>query len=134
MAASEPRVIRDLPVMGDQRVDVTLTHHCIGRFHERFRPALDQVRAREELEALIEHGQLAEQPPEWMAQTMRQEADAYLIVGNDLVLPLAASGPRGEHLIAKTCIPRGGISEAARRRRNERARRRRAARRARRRR
>jgi hypothetical protein len=119
--------------MSENRVDVTLTHHCVGRFHERFRPALDQVRARQELKQLIEHGELAAEPPDWMARTMRQETDAYLIVGNDLVLPLVAAGPVGEKLIAKTCIPRGGISEQARQRRNERDRRRRAARRARRR-
>lgn len=113
--------------------EVTLTHHCVGRFHERFRPALDQIRARAELEALIEHGRIADEPPEWMARTMRQEADAYLVVGEDLVLPLVAAGPLGERLIAKTCIPRGGISEAARRRRNDRGRRRRAAKRGRRR-
>ena len=117
----------------DTNLEVTLTHHCVGRFHERFRPALDQIRARAELEALIEHGRISEDPPEWMARTMRQGADAYLVVGEDLVLPLVAAGPLGEWLIAKTCIPRGGISEAARRRRNERGRKRRAARRARRR-
>ena len=109
-----------------------LSPHCVGRFHERFRPALDIVRARDELEMLIQQGELAESPPEWMAQTMRQEADAYLIVGNDLVLPLVSMGPAGERLLAKTCIPRGGISEKARRRRNERRRRARASRRARR--
>jgi len=83
---------------------------------------------------LIEHGATRAEPPEWMARTMRQEADAYLIIGQDLVLALVTAGPLGETLIAKTCIPRGGISEAARRRRNERGRRRRAARHARRRR
>jgi hypothetical protein len=109
-------------------MEIAITHHCVGRFHERFRPALDRIRARQELEALIQHGQIAGEPPEWMARTMRQEADAYLIVGEDLVLPLASTGPLGEKLVAKTCIARGGISAPARRRRNERARRRRAAR------
>jgi hypothetical protein len=120
--------------MGSYRLDLDLTHHCVDRFHERFRPALDHTRARAELERLIEHGEVTDEPPEWMAQTMRQEADAYLVIGNDLVLPLAADGPLGEHLIAKTCIPRGGISNAARLRRNARARQRRRSRWARRRR
>jgi hypothetical protein len=124
---------RDSICMGSS-VDLSLTRHCVERFHERFRPALDHVRARAELELLIEHGELSEQPPEWMARTMRQEADAYLIVGNDLVIPLVQGGPLGEELVAKTCIPRGGISDPARRRRNERARHRRARRHARRRR
>ena len=111
--------------MDKKKSRVALTNHCVCRFHERFRPALDQIRARAELEMLIEHGEVAEEPPEWMARKMRQEADAYLIVGNDLVLPLAAAGPLGE-LVAKTCLDRGGISERARTRRNERGRARRA--------
>ena len=119
--------------MGENRVEVTLTHHCVGRFHERFRPALDQIRAREELEMLIDHGHITADPPGWMVERMRQGADAYLIVGNDLVLPLVVIDPFGERMMAKTCISRGGISDVARRRRNERGRRRRAARRARRR-
>ena len=111
-----------------------LSPHAVERFHERFRPALDEIRARQDLQRLIEHGEIADEPPDWMASRMQQEADAYLIVGNDLVLPLAAAGPLGERLIAKTCIPRGGISPTARHRRNERGKRRRAARKGRRRR
>ena len=49
---------------------VTLPPHCVGRFHERFRPALDQIMARRELEMLL-------------------EADSYVIVGTDLVLSLS---------------------------------------------
>ena len=108
---------------------MTLSSHCVERFHERFRPALDQIRARRELEMLLALGEINDEPPEWLAQKMLQEADAYLIVGNDLVLPLAEIGQR---FVAKTCISRGGISEPARKRRNERGRRRRAARHARR--
>ena len=119
--------------MDQEPPGVTLSPHAVECFHERFRPALDHIRARQELQRLIEHGEIADEPPDWMARTMRQEADAYLVIGNDLVIPLVEAGPLGEHLIAKTCIPRGGISEPARRRRNERGRRRRAARRARRR-
>ena len=44
---------------------------------------------------------------------MLQESDAYLIVGNDLVLPLAEIGQR---FVAKTCLSRGGISDLARKR------------------
>ena len=113
---------------------VTLSPHCVERFHERFRPALDQIRARRELEMLLSHGEISDEPPEWLARKMLQEADAYLIVGTDLVLPLAEMGPLGEGFVAKTCLDRGGISEPARRARNERARRRRVVRNARRRR
>jgi hypothetical protein len=101
---------------------IALTHHCIERFHERFRPALDRVAARRELEALIAHGEIAGEPPDWMKRTMRQEAEAYLIVGEDLVLPLASVGLGDLPAIAKTCIGRGGISEKARANRNRRRR------------
>lgn len=117
--------------MNEEIPGVTLSPHCVERFHERFRPALDLIRARRELEMLLALGQISDEPPEWLAQKMLQESDAYLIVGDDLVLPLAELGQR---FVAKTCIPRGGISELARRHRNERGRRRRAARHARRRR
>ena len=71
-----------------------------------------------------QHGEISDEPPDWLAQKMLQEADAYLIVGNDLVLPLADVGSLGEEFVAKTCLDRGGISEPARKARNERARRR----------
>jgi hypothetical protein len=112
---------------------VMLSPHSVERFHERFRPALDEIRARQELEMLLVHGEISDEPPEWLAEKMLETADAYLIVGNDLVIPLASLGPLGERFVAKTCISRGGISEPARRRRNERARERRRRRRARRR-
>jgi hypothetical protein len=115
-------------------LDLIISPHCVERFHERFRPALDEIRARRELEMLLLHGEISGEPPEWLAEKMLQDADAYLIIGADLVMPLASRGPLGERFVAKTCISRGGISEPARRRRNERGRRRRAARRARRRR
>ena len=83
---------------------------------------------------LLALGEISDEPPAWLAQKMLQSADAYLIVGNDLVLPLAEFDSLGQRFVAKTCISRGGISEPARKRRNERGRRRRAARRARRRR
>lgn len=107
-------------------LNVRLSRHCVERFHERFRPALDVIGARHELERLLEHSEIAAEPPEWMARKMRQRSDAYLIVGDDLVLPLDTIGHSSEELIAKTCIDRGGISEHARRRRNERGRARRA--------
>ncbi|MSO42495.1 MAG: hypothetical protein EXQ70_11520 [Solirubrobacterales bacterium] len=78
-----------------------LTHHCVNPFHERSRPALDQLRARAELEALIEHGLITGEAPEWFARSAAQEPDAYLLIGEDVVLPLAANGPLGE-LVAVT--------------------------------
>ena len=94
---------------------VTLSPHCVERFHERFRPALDQIRARRELEMLLSHGEISDEPPEWLARKMLQEADAYLIVGTDLVLPLAEIGARASgswrrpaSIAAASPRPRGG--------------------------
>ena len=75
--------------MSEDNPGVMLSPHCVERFHERFRPALDQIRARRELEMLLALGEIRDEPPAWLAQKMLQSADAYLIVGNDLVLPLA---------------------------------------------
>ena len=49
---------------------VTPSPHCVERFHERFRPVLEQIMARRELEMLL-------------------EADSYVIVGTDLVVSLS---------------------------------------------
>ncbi len=115
--------------MKREHTRVQITHHCVSRFHERFRPALDTIGARRELEMLVGIGEIDAHPPAWMAAREREAAVAYLIVGEDLVVPLAF-GHGDYDWVAKTCIPRGGISQKARRRRNERGRARRAARRA----
>ena len=52
-----------------ERMKVRLSQHCVERFHERFRPAMDVIRARAELEMLIEHGEIAAEPPSgWPAR------------------------------------------------------------------
>ena len=68
---------------------INLTHHCVVRFLERSRPALDVLRAREELEILVGVGDVTDQPPNWFAAGTASDSDAYLIVGEDLVIPLA---------------------------------------------
>ena len=112
---------------------VLVTPHCERRFQERCRPTLELAAAARELRRLIaEHGVFVSDPPAWLARRQAQEADAYLLIGADLVLPLrrAASGPGP---VALTCLTRTGISEAAREFRNRRAQQTRARRRARRR-
>ena len=108
-------------------MEIEISHHCVDRFHERFRPALDLIKAREQLEMLVAlHAVHADEPPDWFAERMLEGADSYLIIGDDMVIPLARLGHRDELLLAKTCIGRGGVSDLARARRNARGRRRRA--------
>ena len=106
------------------RRGIDITHHCVERFHERSRPALELIRAREELEMLVGVGEVAEQPPAWFAAGAASEADAYLLIGEDLVIPLASRSD-GSGMVAKTCITRGVPSEATRARWNARKRKRR---------
>lgn len=120
--------------MKRQNRGIDLTHHCVLRFLERSRPALDVLRAREELEILVGVGDVTDQPPNWFAAGTASDSDAYLVVGEDLVIPLLTSPSKEDaQMVATTCIVRGMPSEATRarwnarkaRRRAERARRRR---------
>ena len=96
-------------------MEIEISHHCVDRFHERFRPALDLIKAREQLEMLVAlHAVHADEPPDWFAERMLERADSYLIIGDDMVIPLARLGHRDELLLAKTCIGRGGVSDLAR--------------------
>ncbi len=107
---------------------INLTHHCVVRFLERSRPALDVLRAREELEILVGVGDVTNQPPNWFAAGTASDSDAYLIVGEDLVIPLARPTKDDAPMVATTCIVRGMPSDATRARWNARKARRRAAR------
>ena len=102
---------------GNRGID--LTHHCVVRYHERSRPALELLRAREELEILIGVGDVVEEPPGWYAAGSATESDAYLLIGEDLVIPLKGRSD-GRGMIATTCVARGVPSEATRARWNAR--------------
>jgi hypothetical protein len=94
---------------------VELSSHALVRYRERVKPALAFEAASRELFALLAVGEHVCEAPSWLAAKQRTVAEAYLVIGDDLVLPLArtASG-----WIAKTCIARGGISSRARECRN----------------
>ena len=106
--------------------EIRLSNHCVDRFLERFRPALDWSSAKRELLRLLGCGSVRSDAPSWLADRALQEADCYLTVGEDLVLPLVHDG--GDW-IARTCLGRGGISAPARERRNRNRRHRRSRRR-----
>jgi len=109
-------------------VDVRLSRHCVDRFHARFRPAADAARAEAELRAMLPCADLVHEVPEWLEER-RRSADAYLVIGDDLAMPLVpVSG--GRAYVAVTCLSRGTISpgERARRKARRDARRRRSGR------
>lgn len=112
---------------------IDLTHHCVERYHQRSRPALELLAAREELEILVGVGEVAEAPPPWFAAGAATESDAYLLIGEDLVIPLRQDR-HGEGMVGTTCVARNVPSEATRARWNRRKARRRMKRAARRRR
>jgi hypothetical protein len=97
---------------------VELTAHCVERFRERFCPGLDLEAAEDRLANLLDHARFDVRPPTWLVQ-MPRPAAAYLVVGDDLALPLLERGSRSGVFVALTCLARGGITHAARARRKE---------------
>jgi hypothetical protein len=104
--------------------DLELSAHACDRYVERIRPALERESGARELARLIcEQGRLVADPPGWLAERQRAEpADAYVVVGDDLVLPVRISGGRFPVAVAVTCLDRSGVSELARAGRNRRRR------------
>src|SRR4051794_10957050 len=123
----EPRERRDsFPMslapasLSVEATEVHLSAHAIDRFHERVRPALERPAAAAELERLAEVGAIVRDEPDWLHASPDAGGEAYLLLCEDIVLPLTWSRFRGQW-VARTCIARGGNSEKARVRRNSRA-------------
>src|SRR5438067_2327865 len=60
---------------------------------------------------------MVEEPPTWLAARAQQEAERYVVIGEDIVAPLVASRERPGAWLVLTCITRGGVSDIARDRR-----------------
>lgn len=97
---------------------IELTEHCVEQYRERFCPALDIEVAEDRLERLLDHARLEPDPPHWVVPMPGPPAAAYLVVADDLALPLVERVSSPDVLFALTCLPRGGITHAARARRN----------------
>jgi hypothetical protein len=106
-----------------------LKTHAITRFKDRVRPGLGWSAAEREFERLLRMGTAVEQPPAWLIADATQGTPRYVLIGDDIVVPLVASVERPGDWVALTCIARGGLTEQARTRRNERRSQRTAARR-----
>jgi hypothetical protein len=97
------------------RIDFSV--HALERYRERVGTALDADTVRAHLLGLAGCAELAPDPPAWLAARAREEPHLYLLIGSDVVFPLIYDQHR-QAWIAKTCLARGGLSDAVRRRRN----------------
>jgi hypothetical protein len=113
-----------LTATGIELAELELSPHACDRYVERIRPTLEREAAPRELARLVwEQGRVLADPPAWLADRQRAEpADAYVLVGDELVLPVRVAGGRFPIAVAVTCLDRSGISERARQRRNHRRR------------
>jgi hypothetical protein len=104
---------------------VELTGHSIERFRERCRPALDFAAAKRELKRLVaSHAVVDAEPPEWFAGRARMSAEAFIVISEEIVLPVRTSSTR--YAFAVTCVTRTGLSDKSRAYRNGKAQRHRA--------
>jgi len=92
--------------------EVEITDHCVARYIERVKPDLEPQAARRELDQLKQVGKIATSAPAWAREA--EPAAYYLMVGEDIVLPLAGGLDRWW---ASTCLVFTGISDHARDRR-----------------
>lgn len=83
---------------------VALTTHALERYCERVRPlAVDQARA--ELAALLEQcGELLAGGPDWVDS---DSDEWFVVLGDDVALPLSPPRSRGGPWIAVSCLTRG---------------------------
>lgn len=98
---------------------VELSKHCVERWRDRVRPGLDVDSARRELVGVLgcAGGTVVDIAPDWSGLAAPDSRTSYLVVGDDLVLVLIELG---DHLLAKTCVPRGSIAPWERMRRRNR--------------
>lgn len=87
---------------------VFLADHAVDRWHERCRPGKDRAGAQRDLVQLVRAvGVVVEVRPSWLGVWRTSEpADAYLMVGADICLPLRKR-------TASTCITAGEPSPLA---------------------
>ena len=82
------------------------SRHAVFSYRERVKPGLSMRAARRDLLAVLEHAEKVDDPPEWARRRSDHEG-AYLMLA-DLCFPVARDGT------LKTCLVRGGLSDAAR--------------------
>lgn len=99
--------------IGQQRI--RFTQHALDRFVERVRPAISTRRAalREMRRLAVLSGHVTDAPPVWLPHS--RPADAWLLVGDDIALPLHVCRGR---LVATSTLVRGCLTAGEREHRN----------------
>jgi len=104
MSAAAPQS----PLGDAHQLEVELTNHCVTRFHERIRPCLLRRQAEEELLRLLEaSGEVAFDRPAWLGWQPDDPADAWVLLGPSVVIPLKLDGGV---FVALTVLSRGHTS------------------------
>src|SRR4051812_42957202 len=90
---------------------VEYSRHALERYAERVRPGLPLSSIESELRSVVTcGGRIVVVPPLWAPWDSK--SSAYLVVGDDVVLPLRSSSPVG--YVAVTCLTRNGFSRSVR--------------------
>ena len=95
---------------------INFAEHAVRRFIERLRPGIESEAAYSELCHLLASSRVVRQPPGWLATESAPPADRWLLIGDDLALPLRRN--RAGELLAVTTLARGSISPTRRSSRN----------------
>jgi hypothetical protein len=109
------RVMTDLNSGWTLRADATpvaFSAHAVERAQERMSPGLDAPAIRHALSGMLVGAKVTRNPPPWCE---RQRADAWLVIGEDIVCPLRW---RAGELRVTTMLSRGAMSPQARSHRN----------------
>jgi len=88
---------------------VSVSIHAAEQYRERLRPGLELDAALAELKRLQETGEISTIAPEWL--NTAKPAPHYLLLGNDVVLPVL---PQGDGWIATTCVTRRTVTPTRR--------------------
>lgn len=87
-----------------------LEDHAIERYVERVRPTLTFDQAKAELARLLPNAERRHEMPPWADSSRLADASRWLMLGDDIALPMNPSG------VVKTCLVRGsGPADCAQR-------------------
>ena len=113
---------RGRTLRGDQSgLGIDFSEHAVTRFAERLQRPLEEAELRRQLSCLLASARVVRRRPEWIrsVQANHPRAEGWLIVGDDLAMPLVAGKLPGE-LVAVTAVVPQGLAKLTRESRNRR--------------
>lgn len=107
-----PTIWRSLPVPDAVQIAtphgvLLLGRHAVERYVERVRPGLDLPQAVVELAGVLQCSTLAEKQPLWKAHSHWPPV-AWLLIGEDIALPLQRTVTPGADWFVPTCMVKDG--------------------------